>query len=55
MPESPSDAPLPEGSGNCRYPLPAVPTEEATIHDDAIVAYTQALPRWPIMTAGPED
>lgn len=44
-----SDAPLPDDH--------AVPTadEAETIHAPVIAAYLEALPRWPIMSAGPED
>lgn len=43
-----SDAPLPEE-------IDTATDEAETIHAAAVALYFEALPRWPIMSAGPED
>lgn len=56
MPDSPSDAPLPEGIVKTTIPLTAVPTDKAEPEYAAAVAlYAAIIPRRAVMTAGPED
>lgn len=46
MPDSPSDAPLPDTD---------VPTDEAEPYAAAVALYAALIPQWSVMTTGPED